>query len=52
MILLETIQETAMTLMDKAAIDIPEDYLSGLKRTAEVEDCDLSSFVLKAMLVN
>lgn len=52
MIGLEIIQSTATTLMDKAAIDIPDDYLSGLKRAAQVEDGDLSSFVLQAMLEN
>ena len=46
------IQKTAETLMEKAAIEIPEDYLSGLKRAAKDEDGDLSSFVLEAMLEN
>jgi L(+)-tartrate dehydratase alpha subunit len=52
MISLETIESTALTLMNKAAIEIPEDYLEGLKRAAETEDGDLSSFVLQAMLEN
>ena len=52
MIPLNLIQSTAETLMDKAAIEIPEDYLTGLKAAAEVEDGDLSSFVLQAMLEN
>ena len=34
MIPLNLIQSTAETLMDKAAIEIPEDYLDGLKRAA------------------
>ena len=38
--------------MEKAAIEIPEDYFSGLKRAAKDEDGDLSSFVLEAMLEN
>ena len=38
--------------MDKAAIEIPQDYLDGLKEAARTEDGDLSSFVLKAMLEN
>ena len=38
--------------MEKAAIEIPEDYLSGLKLAAKDEDGDLSSFVLEAMLEN
>lgn len=52
MIPLDLIQRTAETLMDKAAIEIPDDYLTGLKATAAVEDGDLSSFVLQAMLEN
>ena len=38
--------------MDKAAIEIPQDYLDGLQEAARTEDGDLSSFVLKAMLEN
>lgn len=49
---LSLIQKTAEDLMAKAAIEIPEDYLDGLKRAAATEDGDLSSFVLKAMLDN
>ncbi|MFN7002375.1 MAG: fumarate hydratase [Roseinatronobacter sp.] len=49
---LSLIQRTAEELMAKAAIEIPEDYLDGLKRAADTEDGDLSSFVLKAMLEN
>ena len=52
MIPIDLIQSTAETLMDKAAIEIPEDYLDGLKAAAAVEDGDLSSFVLQAMLEN
>lgn len=52
MISIELIQRTAETLMDKAAIEIPNDYLDGLKRAADTEDGDLSSFVLQAMLEN
>lgn len=52
MIAIELIQQTAETLMDKAAIDIPRDYLDGLKAMANAEDGDLSSFVLQAMLEN
>ena len=52
MIPINIIQNTAETLMEKAAIEIPEDYLSGLKRAAKDEDGDLSSFVLEAMLEN
>ena len=52
MIPINLIQSTAETLMNKAAIEIPEDYLTGLKQAAETEDGDLSSFVLQAMLDN
>ena len=52
MIPIDAIQSTAVTLMKKAAIEIPDDYLEGLKAAASVEDGDLSSFVLQAMLDN
>lgn len=52
MISLDLIERTAEVLMAKAAIEIPEDYLQGLQAAAEVEDGDLSSFVLHAMLEN
>lgn len=52
MISIELIQQTAETLMDKAAVEIPDDYLEGLKEAAKTEDGDLSSFVLDAMLQN
>ena len=52
MIQIDLIRKTAENLMDKAAIEIPEDYLAGLKVAAETEDGELSSFVLQAMLEN
>ncbi|MEM7596738.1 MAG: fumarate hydratase [Pseudomonadota bacterium] len=52
MIPIDLIQSTAEDLMAKAAIEIPQDYLDGLKAAAKTEDGDLSSFVLKAMLEN
>ena len=52
MIPFDLIKSTADDLMAKAAIDIPEDYLEGLKAAARTEDGDLPSFVLKAMLEN
>ncbi|WP_108485360.1 fumarate hydratase [Oceaniglobus ichthyenteri] len=52
MIPIKIIEQTAQTLMDKAAIEIPQDYLDGLEAAAAVEDGDLSSFVLQAMLEN
>ncbi len=38
--------------MAKAAIEIPLDYLDGLKAATDTEDGELSSFVLQAMLDN
>jgi len=46
------IEQTAETLMAKAAIEIPDDYLAGLKTAAASEDGELSAFVLQAMLDN
>lgn len=47
-----TIEAAAYEIMKKAAIDIPDDYLSGIKGMIDVETGDLSSFVLKAMVDN
>ena len=52
MIPIHTLQRTAETLMAKAAIEIPEDYLAGLRRCADTERGDLSAFVIQAMLEN
>ena len=52
MIPLAALQRTAEDLMAKAAIEIPDDYLAGLRRCADTEKGDLSSFVIKAMLEN
>ncbi len=52
MIPIAVIQETAEALMDKAAIEIPEDYHNGLKAVAKVETGSLSGYVIKAMLDN
>ncbi|MFS8640788.1 MAG: fumarate hydratase, partial [Symbiobacteriaceae bacterium] len=52
MIPLASIQSTAEQLMAKAAIEIPEDYLEGLRKCADTEKGDLSAFVIKAMLEN
>ena len=52
MIKVASIYKTAISLMEKAAIEIPDDYLKGLKRAAKDEDGDLSNFVLEAMLEN
>jgi L(+)-tartrate dehydratase alpha subunit len=47
-----TIEEAAFRITAKAAIDIPEDYLGGVKAMIDVETGDLSTFVLKAMVDN
>jgi L(+)-tartrate dehydratase alpha subunit len=52
MIPLASLQRIAEELMAKAAIEIPDDYLAGLRRCADSEKGDLSSFVIKAMLEN
>ena len=44
MIPLSSIQRTAEDLMAKAAIEIPDDYLDGLRRCADTEKGDLSAF--------
>lgn len=46
------IEKAAYEIMKKAAIDIPEDYLSGIEAMADTESGDLSAFVLSAMLDN
>lgn len=47
-----TLETCAYALMEKAAIDIPEDYRSGIEAMADSETGDLSCFVLKTMLEN
>src|SRR6202046_5905441 len=52
MIPLSNVQRIAEDLMAKAAIEIPDDYLAGLRKCADTEKGDLSAFVIKAMLQN
>src|SRR5450759_966480 len=52
MIHIADLQRTAEALMAKAAIEIPDDYLSGLRACANTEKGDLSAFVIQAMLEN
>ena len=52
MIPIDVVRSTAHSLMELAAIEIPDDYLTGLKAKAASEDGDLSSFVLDTMLEN
>ena len=47
-----TIEQTAYELMFKAGIEIPDDYLAGIKAMTAKEEEDLSSFVLRAMIEN
>lgn len=46
------LQNVAEQLMTKAAIEIPDDYLAGIRAMADAETGDLSAFVLQAMLEN
>ncbi len=52
MIAAERIEEAAHTVMSKAGIEIPDDYLHGIQAMANTESGDLSAFVLRAMLEN
>lgn len=46
------LEQAAFRIMEKAAIDIPEDYLGGIKGMINLESGDLSAFVLNAMVEN
>ena len=52
MISISSLQATAEQLMAKAAIEIPDDYLDGLRACADTEQGSLSAFVIRAMLEN
>src|SRR4026209_684903 len=52
MIPIAELQRTAEALMAKAAIEIPDDYLGGLRQCADTEKGDLSAFVIQAMPEN
>ena len=47
-----TIEQAAYDVMCKAAIDIPDDYLGGIKGMVQREEGTLSCFVLKTMVDN
>ena len=49
MIRADAIEQAANRIMSKAAIDIPEDYLSGIRAMIDTEKGDLSAFVLEAI---
>lgn len=46
------IEEAAYTIMAKAAIEIPEDYRTGIRGMLEKEENELSRFVLMSMIDN
>jgi len=46
------VEQAAYAIMSRAAIDIPEDYLNGIKGMIDLETGDLSSFVLQTMVEN
>ena len=48
----DRIEEAAHGVMTRAAIDIPGDYLTGIKGMIDTEKGDLSAFVLKSMVEN
>ncbi|MEK9942375.1 MAG: fumarate hydratase [Gammaproteobacteria bacterium] len=48
----ENIETASYEIMKKAAIDIPQDYLAGIKATAAQESGELSGFVIKTMINN
>lgn len=52
MIANDRIEEAAFGIMEKAAIDIPDDYLTGIKGMIDLEKGDLSAFVLQSMVEN
>lgn len=48
----DTIEQAAYAISGKAAIDIPEDYLGGIRTMIDSEQGSLSCFVLKTMVDN
>ncbi|MFQ5954395.1 MAG: fumarate hydratase [Kiloniellales bacterium] len=52
MIAIRLIEDTAFELMRKASIDIPDDYLAGVKGMLDTESGELGSFVLRTMIDN
>ncbi len=52
MIPIKAIEKAAGELMAKAAIEIPDDYVEGLRQMADTESGELSAFVIRAMLDN
>ncbi|MDH5355906.1 MAG: fumarate hydratase [Gammaproteobacteria bacterium] len=52
MITNKLIEDASYEIMRRAAIDIPEDYLNGIKSVAKNEKEQLSSFVIESMIEN
>lgn len=52
MISAEMIETAGYEIMKRAAIDIPEDYLAGIKATQKQEQNTLSGYVIKTMIDN
>ena len=52
MISTELIETAGYEIMKKAAIDIPDDYLKGIKATQKQEQNTLSGYVIKTMIDN
>jgi L(+)-tartrate dehydratase alpha subunit len=48
----ETIEEAGLEIMRMAAIEIPRDYLDGIRAMMATEENELSRFVLQAMVEN
>jgi len=48
----DTIEAASYEIMRRAAIDIPEDYLEGIKTSAKKETEQLPSFVIESMIEN
>ena len=52
MIANQTIETAGYEIMKKAAIDIPDDYLAGIKESQKTETNTLSGYVIKTMIEN
>jgi L(+)-tartrate dehydratase alpha subunit len=49
---IRVVEDTAFELMHKASIEIPDDYLAGIKAMTETETGELGGFVLRTMIEN
>ena len=48
----QAVEQAAYDIMAKAAIDIPDDYVGGIKKMIGTEKVQLSCFVLQSMVEN